>query len=390
MSTSMDTYKLHAREKVEQYKDQASDYKDALVDRAGQVVGDVRGRSVKAGTTIKDKVTHPLDTIDEARDGFDAVFNAERFDRARDKIEAEASLAVGYKDQFLGAIKEAFGRMLRDEQLRAAGHQQRIKGQTEVKLQKALEEEKKFQKLRAQIVQVLMRREALLSQLVRSWSQPQKLRHVEVRERDPADLFVAAGAGRTTFKLKAYNVQPLLGEIRERRTMKPMVFVDVRERGLIRSIPLTKRDIKGFKGRSDRYLDLWAAIRRSDPQRLHAVKRSLIHDRSAPRLDLLRSLAAADERRSEVLREVVSPEARTQLVHVARDNGAGVRPSAVKKAKGGKAKLLDELKQVEVDLKHVETLDKSRPAIDKDIQLKTWDKRGFLDEVRQGTELKHI
>merc|ERR1711879_340280 len=96
------------------------------------------------------------------------------------------------------------------------------------------------------------------------------------------------------------------------------------------------------------------------------------------------------ERRSEVLREVISPESRTQLVHVVRDNGAGVRLGAFNKGKGGKAKLLDELKQGEVDLKHVETLDKSRPAIGKDVQLKTWDKRGFLDEVRQGTELKHI
>jgi uncharacterized protein YjbJ (UPF0337 family) len=389
----MDSYKLHAREKVEQYKEKADEYKDALVYKAGDLVDDVRGRSIKAGSTVRDKVTHPLDTIDEARGGFDSVFNAEKFDRAKDKIETEASIVLGYKDQFLGAIKEAFGRMLKDEELKAAGHQQRIKGQNEVKLQKALEEEKKFQKLRAQIVEVLMRREALLSQLVRSFGS-QQLRHVEVRERSPADLFVAAGAGRTTFKLKQYNVQSLLRDIREKRTMKPMVFVDVRERGLIRSIPLTKKDVKGWKGRNDRYVDLWAAIRRSDVQKLHSVSSSLINDRSAPRLDILRNLAAADQRREELLKDVVSPRARSQLVHVA-DNGAGVQPPSMSnktagKSKGGKAKLLDELRQTDVDLKHVETLDKSQPAIGKDVQLKTWDKKGFLDEVRQGTELKHI
>jgi len=51
--------------------------------------------------------------------------------------------------------------------------------------------------------------------------------------------------------------------------------------------------------------------------------------------------------------------------------------------------LLGEVKQ-DHHLKHVQMTDKSKPMIEQDLTLKTWDKKGFLSEVEKGTDLKHI
>jgi uncharacterized protein YjbJ (UPF0337 family) len=346
----MDSYALQAKEKVVEYK-------EVIVDKAGELVDDVRDRSVKAGTAMRDKVTNPMATIGQAREGFDSIFNSERIDRAKETLETDAALAVGYKDQFLGAFKEAFGRMLKDEQLKTEGHLQRTKGETEVKLQRALEEEKKFQKLSAQVIEVMKRREALLAQLVHLCGRFQ-LRHVEApRAVNVADLFSPSN-GTQAFKLKQFNVQPLLKDIRERRTMKPMLFVNVCERGLMRSIELTKADMPkgGYKARSALVSDLRWAIRHSDVQKLRTVPRSSINDRSSPRLEGLVSAG----------RTVQAQE------------------------------VLEEVKSAKVELKHVETVDKSKPAFDlmdmkkQDLEMESMDRRGLLSEIRQGTELKHI
>jgi uncharacterized protein YjbJ (UPF0337 family) len=345
----MDSYALQAKEKVVEYK-------EVIVDKAGELVDDVRDRSAKAGAVILDKVTNPMATIDQAREGFDSLFNSERIDRAKETFDTDAALAVGYKDQFLGAVKEAFGRMIKDEQLKSEGHLQRTKGETEVKLQRALEEEKKFERLSAQVIEVMKRREALLSQLVHH-AYASQLRHVEAPAAvNVADLFSLSDG----FKLKLVDRAPLLNDIRERRTMKPMVFVDVRERGLVRSIDLTKADMPkgGFKARATVLSDLRWAIRHSDVQKLRSVPRASINDRSSPRLDGLVS-AGRTAQAQEVLEEV---------------------------------------KSVKLDqLKHVETVDKSKPAFDlmdtkkkQDLELESMDRRGLLSEIRQGTELKHI
>ncbi|ELR14855.1 WH2 motif domain containing protein [Acanthamoeba castellanii str. Neff] len=346
----MDSYALQAKEKVEEYK-------EVIADKAGELAGDVRDRSVKAGTVIRDKVANPLDTISEARAGFDSLFAAERVDRARESLETDAALAVGYKDQFLGAVKEAFGRVLKDQELTTAGHLQRTKGETEVRLQRAREEEKQFARLSAQFIEVLKRREALLSQLVHH-SYRDQLRHVELPiEPSPKQLFFNSGAAGSEFKLRTVDRAPLLRDIRERRTMKPMVYVDVRERGLMRSIALTKADMPkgGIKARSNRLADLRWAIRHSDVQKLRSVPRASINDRSSPRLEGLTSAG-----RTVQAREV-----------------------------------LEEVKQAsKAELKHVETVDKSKPVIAMDkketINEASWDRQSFLGEIRQGTELKHI
>lgn len=293
-----------------------NEYRDNVVEMTDKFVGEMEGRAASVKKSVSEAVAHPYDTIDQARDGLDATVA-----QTRDRVETEASIVVGYKDQFLGAVKEAFGRVLKDQELTRAGQEQKLKGEAEVALQKALGEEKRQQKMREAIVETLMRREAVLAQLAQQGGYDQlaaagKLRHVELRERDPADIFIAAG-GKTTFALKRYSKAQLLDDIRHRRTRKPMLYVNVRERGLMRSIPLQKKDLK-FKGRM-LYTDLWAAIRRSDPLRLHHVERALIRDRSQPRVGLLRSLAGVETQRSRVLEEVKSSQ-RPGLVHTETDD----------------------------------------------------------------------
>jgi uncharacterized protein YjbJ (UPF0337 family) len=292
-----------------------NEYKGTVVEMTDKFVGEVEDRAAGLRKSLNEAVAHPYDTIDQARDGLDSGLA-----QTKDKVETEASIVVGYKDQFLGSVKEAFGRVLRDQELLRSGVQQRLRGEAEVGLQKSLAEEKREQKMREAIVETLMCREALLAQLAQQGGYEKraaKMRHVEVRERNPADLFIAAG-GKTTFALKSYSKGQLLDDIRNRRTRKPMLFVNVRERGLMRSIPLQKKDLK-FKGRQ-LYTDLWASIRRSDPQRLHHVERALIRDRSQPRVDLLRSLAGVEAQRAKVLKEVKTNAVRPNLVHTETDD----------------------------------------------------------------------
>jgi hypothetical protein len=52
--------------------------------------------------------------------------------------------------------------------------------------------------------------------------------------------------------------------------------------------------------------------------------------------------------------------------------------------------LLDAVRLGAVELNHVETNDKAKPAIGDDASVRMWNKEGFLSEVRQGTELLHI
>jgi hypothetical protein len=42
-----------------------------------------------------------------------------------------------------------------------------------------------------------------------------------------------------------------------------------------------------------------------------------------------------------------------------------------------------------VELKHVETEDKAKPAVGDEASVRRWNKEGFLSEVRQGTPLRH-
>ncbi|KAF6263591.1 hypothetical protein COO60DRAFT_1624524 [Scenedesmus sp. NREL 46B-D3] len=51
--------------------------------------------------------------------------------------------------------------------------------------------------------------------------------------------------------------------------------------------------------------------------------------------------------------------------------------------------LLQEVQQ-EHKLHHVETVDKSQPAIDPDVHLRTFDKQGLLSSIAAGVPLKHV
>jgi predicted GIY-YIG superfamily endonuclease len=51
-------------------------------------------------------------------------------------------------------------------------------------------------------------------------------------------------------------------------------------------------------------------------------------------------------------------------------------------------KVLEEVQKGH-SLKHVETTDKSKPAIDKDVHVKKVDRKGFLEEVKAEHQLHH-
>jgi hypothetical protein len=220
-----------------------------------------------------------------------------------------------------------------------------------------------------------------------------RLRHVETRESSVKELFTS----HDPFELKRWNNAALLDDIRRCNIIKPIVHVQTVEKGLMRSIKL---DAKGdFElRRRDNWTSLWTDIRRGDNvARLSAVKPADMRDRSAPRLDVLRSVSAAQEQRGEVLRQITIPH--KILNHVETEDKA--RPelwfakadaSEVNPIGTGlnKVQLLDAVKQGAVELKHVETNDKAKPAIGDDASVRMWNKDGFLSEVRQGTELRHI
>ncbi|ELR12273.1 WH2 motif domain containing protein [Acanthamoeba castellanii str. Neff] len=328
-------------------------------------------------------------TMDEAKD---------KFEDTRDKINEEGSALGGYKDKLMGQVKERVGHLFGIDRLEQRGHKQRSKGESVLAQHDAAiasghkhnKAAKGYSEKRSEaIIETFIQREALMAELERTGGFERYRSHmkkVDLKDdqRDVRDLF-KGGEG---FKLKQWNKQALLGEIRGRKTMKPLVVVETQEKGLMRSIPLEKK--KDFTLRRTDFLDnLWADIKRSDVQRLNKVNDDQRSDRSAPRLELFHHLAAACEKRDSLLKDI---QADHRLKHVDTEDKSKPEMFFDKTAivhRFEKARLLNEVREG-AQLKHVATEDKSKPTIDRDTQLKTWDRQGFLDEVRIGTELRHI
>ncbi len=286
--------------------------------------------------------------------------------------QEEVSTVTGYKDKLVGGVKETVGSLLGVERLEKEGHKQKEKGEAELKAamaqQRAMGDRSREQRekgkgrlgeeeegeLRVDSY-VFLKRQAVLSELQRMGGferQSLRLRHVEPREPDVRKYFTPKGQGERwqQFNLKRVDMKPLLEDIRQRRTRRPLVHVDPVEKGLMNNIKLTKEDFR-LKRDQQRLPNLLNEIRRADNiERLKKVNRQDIRDRSAPRLDLLKGLKAVHQQHDVLLREVAAPP----------------------------------------KLKHVETKDKSKPLIEKDFHLKRLDRQGFLAEVRQGTQLKHV
>lgn len=312
----MDSFKLHTKERLVEYKEAVSDSVDKLVE-------ELKARVEHTFDNVRDSLSHPDRLIDGFAERMDRLFSKQTANLIKELIETDAAYLVGYKDQMMGGMKEAAGHVLRDDQLLRAGRRQLTQGRKEVDLQKSLAFEKRYQKERARIVQTLLHRESLMNQVVFAGGFEKYragMRHVEMpsEELGTQAVFDLFRSGGQSFKLKTYDVRPLLEDIRNRNTRKPMKYVEPREKGLLRSVPLKKRDMRPGQAvtRSNLQLELCAAIRRSDVSRLHPVPFGKVLDRSAPRLDLYHSLRVSSECRTAVLREVTSGEHKKELIHV--------------------------------------------------------------------------
>lgn len=319
--------------------------------------------------------------------------------------QEDISTVAGYKDKLVGGVKETVGSLLGIEKMEKAGMKQKEKGEAELKAamaqQRAMgdrerqlrgkgkgrgEEEERLDSY------VFLKRQAVLSELERMGGferQRWRLHHVDPREPDVKKLFVQKGGERwQQFSLRRWNKEPLLREIREKKTKRPLVHAETREKGLMLSIKLGKDD---FKLKRDERLrpNLLNEIRRFNFNQLKKVNRKDIRDRSAPRIDLFKNLKAIHQQHDVLLREVTAPP---RLRHV--DTKDKTKPNLyfdknVHVHRLEKDKLLNEVRKGPGSIKHVETVDKSKPMFE-GVHLKKWDKQGFLAEVRQGTQLKHI
>ncbi len=322
---------------------------------------------------------------------------------ATKKLDDAKLTLEGVKDKLVGGVKQTVGHLLHKPALESTGREQRLKADGELKHHRPLQA-----LTPARVAEVHMRREALMAQLVRCggfahMTATGRLRHVaHVRESQVSELFNS----REPFELKRWNVQPLLEDIRQCRTARPLVHVATVEKGLLRSIKLSADDFK--LQRTAKWADLRIDIRRGGDNamaRLVKVKAEDKRDRSGPRLELLRSVAAAQAQRGEVLRQIgiehkilhhvdTDDKARPELVF-AKAHATEVNPIGPNKVAFHKAQLLDEVKQSGgaggggVELKHVETEDKAKPAVGDEASVRRWNKQGFLCEVRQGTPLRH-
>jgi uncharacterized protein YjbJ (UPF0337 family) len=336
---------------------------------------------------LKDKIVDTVNsTINQAHQTVDNILADQRMANAREFVATEATVAAGYKDQLVGGVKETIGHLVGDKAMERQGREQKREGQAVVGSADQESEEN-----REVVAGTLIKRHALMAQVERTGGVDRAhLNHVDAPE---ADNHIAELLRQEQFKLKQFNKEPLLEEIREQKTMKPLVHVEPEEKGLLRSVPLGEKDITGDLKRNSAD-ELKKEIAQADLRKLNQVSDDQINDRSGARLDVLKSLSAAQAKRDEVVKQIGSGLAATEvsLKHVETEDKAKPDLSAAagtKTKKLNKAQLLDEVRQG-AELKHVETADKAKPAIGGDVSLKTWNKEGFLAEVRQGADLRQI
>jgi uncharacterized protein YjbJ (UPF0337 family) len=324
----------------------------------------------------------------------------------------EISTVAGYRDKLVGGVKETVGGLLGMEKIQKEGIKQKQKGEAELKAamaqQRAMGDRSREQREKGKgrlgeeeggeervDSYFFLKRQAVLSELQRmsGFERQQRLRHVDTREPDVRKLFAARGQGEKwqQFNLRRWDIKPLLNDIREKRTRKPLSHVEPIEKGLMNSIKLTKNDFQ-LKRDQQRLPNLWADIKRGDNlNRLKKVNRQDIRDRSGPRLDLFKGLKVTRQQHDVLLKEIAAPPKLKSVETKDKTKPNLFFDKNVHVHKFEKAPLLDEVRKgFKANAKHVETKDKSKPLIEKDFHLKRLDRQGFLAEVRQGTQLKHV
>jgi len=313
----------------------------------------------------------------------------------------------GVKDMLVGGVKETVGHLFGKPDLESEGRQQIRKAQAELKHQAFLPN-----LTAAQIFQLRRQYDILFSDIRRSGGygfmcSTGRLRHIDTRHEQRADvryLFAQKGERWHRFHLKRWNNAALLNDIRTRNTKRPLRPVTPSVKGLMYSNMLTGTNWLGkkefeFKKDTNRWTNLWSDIRlgSSGGRVLRHVDSYKIRDRSQPRLSLLWRTYSAKNQFDRVLGQITEPDLFKRTlrnhVHIPPDDHK-IREWFVADTKSThvkglcqRAELLDEVKQGSAHLKHVACIDdKSKPAISD--TLHTWNKQGFLAEVRQGTELR--
>jgi uncharacterized protein YjbJ (UPF0337 family) len=338
---------------LQQTQQTLSEYKDKLVDTVNHTIEQAQQGVDHAKQRVADDVSAYKEQLLTTVNG---ILGDERVVQAQQMVAKEATTAAGYKDQLVGGVKETVGHLIGDQRMERAGRNQKREGLALVGSEAGPED-------RATVTANLVNRHALMAEVERTGGvQRCSLNHVDVPETDVSD-FLRRDEKAAEFKLKQWNKQPLLDDIRTMKTMKPLVHVEPCEKGLLRSLSLDEKDLAGLKnGASSSDRDaMWKEIKQTDLRNLHHVSGATINDRSGVRLDLLKSVSASQAKRDELLKQIENGHEGVELKHVETEDKA-----------------------------RVETEDKCKPVIGDDVSVRTWNKEGFLAEVRQGTELKHI
>jgi len=291
------------------------------------------------------------------------------------------TMAQHATDKLVGTVKETVGHLFGIEALEKAGTEQLKRAKADKQRATRKREGKGTSgNIDEEDTYLQVRRQAILSEIERLGGyekQEHNMNHVKTFERT---LPLEKG-----MKIKKYDVKPHLREIREKGGKREQLkHVQTREKGLMKSIPVTDKD---FKLKRTPFKQLCDEIRRG--VQLKHVPKDQIRDRSHPRLDLLRKMQVV-KKHDVLMKEIKTPL--LKLKHVQTEDKS--RPDLlfdkdVHVHKLDMPSLLGEVKKYH-HLKHVQMADKSKPMIERDLPLKTWDKKGFLQEVEEGTDLKHI
>lgn len=322
-----------------------SEYKDKLAEGVEGTVEGVQERlAAFVGQENLDSVRGTAGTVKET---VAQLLSTETAEGVKGTLAEEAAIVTGYKDRLVGEVRETVGYLVGDTNMEMQGHEQKLYGEAELA-------QYRHDGGGGGDTGLCIAHKSLMTDIERTGGfQRAKvgLRHVETHERSLMEtLWGDGGAG--TFSLKKLGVRELMADIRafDARKLRSVTTV---EKGLLRSVPIGKQEFQLKESPRKRLLaDI---TKKGTLTPLHRVPAEEIRDRSKPNLGKLRATSKA-----------VSSSKVGELME-------DIRKSAD-----------------QMHLKHVETKDKAEPAIDKDVHVKEWDRQGFLDEVRRGTELRHI
>jgi uncharacterized protein YjbJ (UPF0337 family) len=355
-----------------------NEYKDKVVEG---VMGTVEGvKSSMSHLIGQENLEAMKETMEGVKESVTHIFSAETVEGVKETMAEEAAIVRGYKDELMGGVKETVGHLMGDEGMEKEGHKQKLRGEAEVAQHRAMGD--RAGRESEMNARYQMGSQAVVGEIGRMGGfkgMKARLNHVDTRERKLSDFI-----GKQEFHLKKWDVKPLLNEIRSKRTLK---HVETKQKGLLFSIPIDKKE---FHLRESPRKRMFEDLNKEGALRtLREVPQSEICDKSAPRLDLASRGGVSKNEVGALLSEIKEG---AELKHVqTKDKSKPLIESEtpIKLQKLDKGKLLSEIKEG-AELKHVQTKDKSKPSLDKETHLKTWDRQGFLDEVRQGTDLKHI